>query len=69
MKWKSIETAPKDGQEILVCNVRQGGVKQLISYNIIHDYWQSKGKPDLPFDWTHWTLIPLTPLNLEKKPC
>lgn len=62
MKWKTIETAPKDGKEILVCDTRQMGVKQLVNYNRIHKYWQSKGVSDLPFHWTHWTPI----LNVPK---
>lgn len=67
MKWKPIETIPKDGQEVLVCNVRQGGVKQLVRWNKLYKYWQIKTLEDLYFQWTHWMPIPLAPLNLEKK--
>lgn len=57
MNWQNIETAPKDGKEILVCNIRQGSITQLVRWDKIHGYWVSKGKPDLHFQWTHWTPI------------
>lgn len=57
-KWYPIETAPKDGLEILTCNTNQGSVKRLICWNRIHGYWQEKGQPILNLQDTHWT--PLT---------
>ncbi len=67
MVWREIEKVPvpKDGQEYLVCNVRQGGIKQLVSWNIVHRYWQIKGLPDVPFQWTHWTPILNLPTRKE----
>jgi len=58
IEWQPIETAPKDGTEFLARNNNQGGVKTLISWNKIHGYWQSKGKPILSMQDTHWIKIP-----------
>lgn len=63
MKWQPIKTAPKNGSEILVCNVNQGGVRQLVSWNQVYHYWQCKGEVDLHFQWTHWISIPPSPVN------
>jgi len=57
-KWQPIETAPKDGTEILTRNGNQGGVKRLIKWNTTHGYWQSKGEPILNLQDTHWLKIP-----------
>ena len=61
VEWQPIETAPKDGKEFLVCNTRQGNVKQLVSWNKVHGFWQSKGKADVSFQWTHWMPLPEPP--------
>jgi len=62
MTWQPIATAPKDGAEFLTCNMRQGGVKRLVSWNIIHGYWQSKGVGIGAHQiGTHWTAIPELP--------
>lgn len=42
--WKPIETAPKDGTEFIARYTLQGNVKQLVSWNTIHGFWQSKDK-------------------------
>ena len=57
MNWQPIETAPKDGQEIIVRYAQQGNVKQLISWNTIHGFWQSKGEAQLHMQATHWLPI------------
>lgn len=56
--WKPIETAPKNGKEILVRNNNQGGCLRLIRFNAIHNYWQCKGDPILSLQDTHWMKIP-----------
>lgn len=61
MVWMTIATIPKTGKEVLVCNTRQGSILQLVSWNKVHSYWQTKGKPDLHFQWTHWCSIDSIP--------
>lgn len=55
--------AIKDGVEILVIYMRQGGVKELVSWNKIHKYWQSKGEICLGLEnnATHWMPLPKPP--------
>jgi len=60
MDWQPIETAPKDGKEILVININQGNIFNLISWNTVHGYWQSKGVV-FHFQETHWTPLPKPP--------
>jgi len=57
-QWKPIESAPKNGKEILARNNNQGGCLRLISFNSIHNYWQCKGDPILSLQDTHWMEIP-----------
>ena len=56
--WNLIKTAPKDGEEVLVCYAHQGGVKKLINWNKLYGYWESKGKPELNMQASHWLRIP-----------
>ncbi len=57
MEWHGIESIPQDGKEYLVCNVRQGSVLQLVSWDRVHKCWKCKGKVETHFQWTHWTPI------------
>ena len=57
MVWIDIKTAPKDGTEFLTCNNKQGKVLELVSWNKIHRYWQSKGEV-VYLQATHWLKIP-----------
>ncbi len=59
--WQLIETVKKEAGEILVCNMRQGGVMGLVSWNPIHGYWTIKGVVDIGFQWTHWRYLPSLP--------
>ncbi len=61
MEWHNIDTIPKDQGEVLVCNVNQGSILHLVSWNKVHAYWHIKGEIDLSFQWTHWTPITNTP--------
>jgi len=59
MKWRPIETAPKNGQEILVCNMKQGGVMHLVYW--AQGYWQNKGSARVCLQNTHWMPLPDKP--------
>lgn len=63
LTWRPIETAPKDGAEFVAAYARQGFVKQLVSWNIVHSYWQSKGEwiPGFSSNATHWMPLPAAP--------
>lgn len=58
--WQPFETAPKDGTEFLARYPLQGNVKQLVSWNTIHGYWQSKGEhlPGIESQKCEWLPIP-----------
>lgn len=58
--WMPIDSAPKDGSEFLTSNANQGRVKQLVSWNRIHGFWQSKGE-SIHLQATHWMPIPEPP--------
>ena len=61
MEWEQIKTAPKDGREILVCNMNQGGVMRLIYWYRTENQWREKGNVIVCLQDTHWTLLPKTP--------
>lgn len=59
MNWKTMESAPNDGTEILIRYPLQGNVKQLVSFNKIHGHWTSKGKWVSPVSQgCEWTFLP-----------
>ena len=60
VRWLPIESAPKDGTEIIVCNMNQGGVKKLIWWNKVHCHWVQKGD-FVHMQDTHWADIPKGP--------
>jgi len=68
MKWYPIETAPHTKDVILVCDMNQGGVKDLVSWNGVHGFWKSHilSEPVIFFTskYTHWT--PIDAVDLEK---
>lgn len=66
-RWLPIETAPKDGSEFVTCNTNQGGVKELVSWNIFHGFWQSKGA-SIHMQATYWMPLPKAPAMQEGKP-
>lgn len=66
--WQPIETAPKDGIEILVAYARCGFVKKLVYFDRIHNYWKSKGEPEMGLESnaTHWMPLPAPPAALQQ---
>ena len=61
--WMPIATAPKDGNEFLAIYGRQGNVMQIIKWNALHGFWQSKGEPEIGFtsNATGWQPLPAPP--------
>lgn len=59
MNWKKIDLLqlPKDGTEFLVRDGNQGGVMSLVYWDVIHNYWKSKGEP-ISLQDTEWMSIP-----------
>ena len=66
MDWKPIETAPKDGSEILTCNMRQGGIMRLIYWYRTAGQWREKGNVIVCLQDTHWMPLPKKP-NAERQ--
>lgn len=58
-RWEPIETAPKDGTEILIRYPLQGNVKELARWNAIYNCWLSKGKHIYPVEQKcEWHSLP-----------
>lgn len=69
--WMPIESAPKDGSEILVC----------VTYNLSSDEWETmtwvdweapphiwpvyRSRIDIPFPPTHWQPLPKPPVETQ----
>jgi hypothetical protein len=48
VRWQSMESAPKDGQEFLIRYPKQGNVIALCRWNKVWSNWQSKGEMIYP---------------------
>lgn len=68
MKWNNIDTIPKTGEEVLVCNIKQGSVLSLIRWNEIYKTWQCKGVIIESMQADCWTRIdkPKTKLDVKR---
>jgi hypothetical protein len=60
--WKSIETAPQDGTDLVIAN---GGFRAVAYWNRRTRRWDRQGD-GAPIKWqpTHWT--PLPPLDVTE---
>ena len=68
--WMPISEAPKDGTEFLAIWGRQNNVMQVVQWNHIHKFWQSKGEPLLGFlsNATGWHPLPPVPGQEGEQP-
>lgn len=60
-EWQPIDTAPKDGTEILTCNMNQGGIMRLIYWYRTTGQWRTKGAVIVCLQDTHWMPLPQKP--------
>lgn len=63
-EWQSIETAPKDGQTIVVGYGLQSGFPvKVVRFNTIHKHWSHYGEADIGLETnaTHWMPLPTPP--------
>lgn len=67
--WQDIATAPKDGAEFLAIWGHQGNVMQVVKWNALHKFWQTKGEPIAGFtaNATGWMPLPLPPSGAGEK--
>lgn len=58
--WEPLESAPKDGREVIVRYPKQGNVKQIARWNTIHQQWESKGEAMLGLErlGVEWYMMP-----------
>ena len=76
MNWQPIETAPKDGREILLCRATNADGKPITDawglFVQVAAWWDGDeawivycslpGEPRLHFEPTHWAELPPNPL-------
>ncbi len=64
--WKLIETAPRDGQSILVIN---GAWRTVAVWHRVYDMWVTNGPVYSPYpndeQPTHWMSLPAPPIPTE----
>ena len=61
-EWQPIATAPKDGQEILVCRAGTDDVVELVGWNEILHSWLDRNAEPYP-QATHWLAVPPIPMH------
>jgi len=61
--WEPIETAPKDGTEILVCDVNHPNFMRLVYYYTTSGCWKDKGGRIAYMNDTHWMPLPNIPIS------
>lgn len=53
MKWQPIETAPKDGRQLLILQESRFRPLVVVSWDKVYDMWVEFGNPN-PEEPTHW---------------
>ena len=64
--WQDIETAPKDGDELLFCLPRQQGVRLLARWDRIYRVWRQKGEAIYFHPGDLWVRLPAPPVSQLK---
>lgn len=62
-EWKTIETAPKDGTDVLIAGPEfgKGPAFYLAVAGFHHDYWREEEYGDNYYQPTHWMPLPAPP--------
>lgn len=58
-EWQPIETAPRKGKPLLLCNKNQGNV-MAVAWWSVHQYWKYTGG-GVFWQPTHWMPLPEPP--------
>ena len=59
MTWQTMQSAPRDGTEVLLRYPKQGNVKHLASYDTFSGMWTNKGAPVFAIEQgCEWAPIP-----------
>lgn len=69
-QWQPIETAPKDGTEIVVgYGLQSGFPKKIVSFNKLHNFWSHYGEANIGLqnNATHWMPLPNPPTMQPKE--